>query len=71
VLLANANHLTGVLHASKKLGKTLVSLYQKKFDINIKSIKLYFAYGPRNKKDNKKYYTGLVDKPLNKIINKA
>lgn len=61
---ANTDHPRACYIQAKKSGETLVNLYGKKLGINTKSIRLCLAYGPGNKKNDKRVLYQFIDKAL-------
>mgnify|MGYP006087888573 FL=1 len=61
---ANTDHPRAGYIQSKKSGETLVNLWAKKFNIYAKSIRLCLAYGPGNKKNDKRVLYQFIDKAL-------
>ena len=61
---ANTDHPRSAYIQSKKSGEMLVNLYKKKLGINAKSIRLCLAYGPGNKKNDKRVMYQFIDKAL-------
>jgi UDP-glucuronate decarboxylase len=62
----NTNHIRACYIQSKLAGETLVNIFKKNFKLNAKSVRLCLAYGPGNKKDDKRVLYQFIEKALKK-----
>lgn len=60
----NTNHVRACYIHSKLAGETLVNIFKKKFKLNTKSVRLCLAYGPGNKKKDKRVLYQFIEKAL-------
>ncbi len=63
---SNTNHIRACYIQSKLAGETLVNIFKRKFNINAKSVRLCLAYGPGNKKKDKRVLYQFIEKALTK-----